>query len=286
MRADDRRHRITDAALSFSSNLVHLTETQLAEGLPDAPPEGEPWFGYLHDPRSVALYLELRLWAESARLFSARANTRAVEIARIHHRAYRDLTGALVGIDAQTFDQPPADGEWPVRTVVNHITIAELAFTRLIDWAVQRQRRGNGMPMEMPTDEVEARHAEIDAAGLMEDVMATYASIHQEAIDATNHLSGSDLEAVGVWWEGYPVTVWFRMHRYAAHLREHTIQIDKTLAALEQSPTESERLARGIHLALADVEIALSLDLVTTATEFDALAEEFETQRERLTRRQ
>ncbi len=47
----------------------------------------------------------------------------------------------------------------------------------------------------------------------------------------------------------------FRMHRIEEHLRQHTIQLDKTLAVI-RPPTEAHRLVRNIYNALADIESA------------------------------
>ncbi len=49
----------------------------------------------------------------------------------------------------------------------------------------------------------------------------------------------------------------FRLHRFESHLRQHTIQIDKTLAAIGRAPTEVQRLNRLIYTALADAESQL-----------------------------
>jgi hypothetical protein len=48
----------------------------------------------------------------------------------------------------------------------------------------------------------------------------------------------------------------FRLHRFEEHLRQHTVQLDKTLAAIGRPPTEAHRLVRNIYNALADVELA------------------------------
>jgi hypothetical protein len=46
----------------------------------------------------------------------------------------------------------------------------------------------------------------------------------------------------------------FRLHRFEEHLRQHTIQLDKTLAGIGRPPTEAYRLVRNIYNVLADVE--------------------------------
>ena len=47
----------------------------------------------------------------------------------------------------------------------------------------------------------------------------------------------------------------FRLHRFEEHLRQHTIQLDKTLLGIGRPPTEAHRLVRNIYNALADVEM-------------------------------
>jgi hypothetical protein len=46
----------------------------------------------------------------------------------------------------------------------------------------------------------------------------------------------------------------FRLHRFDSHLRQHTIQIERTLQQLGVDPTESKRLLRLIYNALAQAE--------------------------------
>ena len=57
-----------------------------------------------------------------------------------------------------------------------------------------------------------------------------------------------------IFWESTPMPLEFRLHRFDAHLRQHTIQIEKTLKAIGLPFTEAKRLLRLIYAALADVE--------------------------------
>jgi hypothetical protein len=43
---------------------------------------------------------------------------------------------------------------------------------------------------------------------------------------------------------GTAITVGFRLGRWSSHLREHTIQVDKTMTALGRQPREVDRLIR------------------------------------------
>ena len=47
----------------------------------------------------------------------------------------------------------------------------------------------------------------------------------------------------------------FRLHRFEEHLRQHIVQLDKTLAVI-RPPTEAHRLVRNVYNALADIESA------------------------------
>jgi hypothetical protein len=44
------------------------------------------------------------------------------------------------------------------------------------------------------------------------------------------------------------------LHRFDAHLRQHTIQAEKTILAVIGAPSEARRLVRIIYAALAEVE--------------------------------
>jgi hypothetical protein len=55
-------------------------------------------------------------------------------------------------------------------------------------------------------------------------------------------------------WVHYDVDVRFRLHRFAAHVAEHTIQCEKTLAALDWRPTEGRRIARRLGALVGEIE--------------------------------
>jgi hypothetical protein len=51
--------------------------------------------------------------------------------------------------------------------------------------------------------------------------------------------------------------VQFRLLRFDSHLRQHTIQVEKTLEATGRGPNEARRLIRILYAALAELEAAL-----------------------------
>jgi hypothetical protein len=69
----------------------------------------------------------------------------------------------------------------------------------------------------------------------------------------------------------------FRLHRFDSHLRQHTIQIEKTLGLLGHYPTEAVRLLRLIYASLAQVEGALLGASETGTAEQDRVADTIHT---------
>jgi len=55
-------------------------------------------------------------------------------------------------------------------------------------------------------------------------------------------------------WTQFDVDVRFRLHRFAAHLIEHGIQCEKTLAALGVSVPEGRRIVRRLTALLGEIE--------------------------------
>jgi hypothetical protein len=253
--ADDA---LTISTLSFARSLAAMSETALTRDWPIPSPVGGFWYGYDDTAREVAfrVYQQLRdLATEIAR--SRQPATEAQRILAQHQIAYRDLTGALAGVRNDEFDLVPAEGEWPLRTVLYHIALTERGFHALIDWAVARRRAGDDRPIEMPDDHRDAVSDPIVELGTLDEVIGRYDALHQRVIRDFVGLDAADLDAPNVWWEGYEVPARFRLHRFDTHLREHTIQVDKTLAGINHPPSEPERLARLIHRALGEVEGAL-----------------------------
>ena len=183
-----------------------------------------------------------------------------------YHAAYRDLQAILIGLDESLLNPPPAPEEWPLRVILGHTLAAEREFFARIWHAVQHHRAADVAedeelaPVEMTPEEVVA------FVGSFEDfertmnrlsitgILAFYDSLHKRVLRELTDIKGFELEAESLWWEGTPYTVEFRLHRLDAHLRQHTVQIEKTLDALDHPPSEARRLLRLIYAALADVD--------------------------------
>jgi len=185
-----------------------------------------------------------------------------------YHYAYRDLQAILLNADEGLLDTPPAKEEWPLRVILGHIMAAEREFFARIWFAVQ-QYRGNSVDNE-DTEQEETREMtgeEVEEfVGSYDDfertmnrlslagILALYDSLHKRVLREITDIRGLELEASSLWWEGIPLPVEYRLHRLDSHLRQHTIQVEKTIEALTEPPSEAQRLLRLIYTALAEVE--------------------------------
>jgi hypothetical protein len=84
--------------------------------------------------------------------------------------------------------------------------------------------------------------------------MAYFEQLHQRVLDAFIDMRDEELYAASVFWETTPMPVRFRLHRFDAHMRQHTIQMEKARLQLGLPHPEALRLWRLIFAALAEVE--------------------------------
>jgi uncharacterized damage-inducible protein DinB len=162
-----------------------------------------------------------------------------------YHHAYRDLTGALAGLRDEDLDRVPKEGEWPLREVIVHMLGAEHGF--LADeeeagdrWPTWRKEHGYAAPESVP--------------GGIADVRNAMFEIHRRVLRELDDLRDEELEKPAGFWDGLK-PIRFRVHRFEAHMIQHTIQVDKTLEWLGRAPTEARRLVRIVYRDLAAVEM-------------------------------
>ena len=201
--------------------------------------------------------LAARLLAE--RSASGTTLTAAQHILEQYQAAYRDLQAVTLGLSDKTAAREPAEGEWPLLRAVLHIVGAERAFYAVNHYAVERLRVAEERPEEMPDETWEAYWFSDDFEQVIESqslskAMAYYDTLHQRVIADFAGIQEAELEAPAVFWEGEPMPVEFRLHRFDSHLRQHTIQVEKTLIMLDLQPSEAKRLLRLNYNALAEVE--------------------------------
>ena len=238
---------------------------------------GREWKWGVYDEEGLRFALlmthhELRDLA--VRLAAKRSTrTQAQAVLAQYHQAYRDMTGVLASVRAEDLDRAPAEGEWPVRAVCEHMLGAEYGFLRVCRIALERHRAGKaGEPSEAEWDAASAPYIDARkeatatlAAATTEQLRDAFAAIHIRNLRELGDITDAEIDLPSWFWDGsQPIR--FRLHRFEEHLRQHTIQLDKTLAGIGRPPAEAHRLVRNIYNALADVEMEPAKDDALRAT--------------------
>jgi uncharacterized damage-inducible protein DinB len=244
-----------------------VTVTQAVErlvrasvGLPDADLEKSfAWEEYDEDGLRFALlaaHLQLRettATVAAARLGAGKPFTEAQRILAQIHEAYRDLIGALAGTSEEELDVAPPDEQWPLREILKHVLATEKGFLAAIEVALDCARAGHDSKPDEAAWRAKRQPAE-DPGGSRADALNALFRSHVAILRSLDTVTDPELATPSWFWEdkGYPIR--FRMHRFEEHLRQHTVQVDKTLVALGHPPTEAERLVRNLYHALAGLE--------------------------------
>ena len=227
-----------------------------------------PWAWGDYDSEGVRfahfrVYEELRALAISiaaARAVAGRTPTQAHLILTQYHVAFCDLRAALLGLSDDDASRAPADGEWPIKQVVAHIAGADIGFYVAVQHALHRSRAGDSSPAPIPGDAWDALigldEQSFDAvmSGPWSDLLAYHQFFHQRILDDFSPITEDELDLLSKYWENQPMSIRFRLGRFDSHMRQHTVQIDKTLITLGRAPGEAPRLLRLIYAALGEVE--------------------------------
>lgn len=215
------------------------------------------WIGGSHEEVRYGAYrvqeLLERAEVEARRVLAGRAIDGGLAAALIAPAgaARWDLHGLLAPLLAADLDGDPGGDEWTVRRTLGHVINGQRAYGWATAWW-----QGKGYDVDDPDlppaapDEVYEGLPDEDGpemAGSLGDLQSRLDAILDQSAERLAGLPEERL-GFGTRWSGFAVTVGFRIGRWSSHLREHTIQVEKTLAMLGRAPTEPERLAR---LALA-----------------------------------
>jgi hypothetical protein len=257
--------------------LIDLTDTALARPLPDelarartdvlaaatdilATPDSSlaglwTWTGEAENEIRYGAYraaeaLE-RAESEAGRMLAAgdAAETLASRVVAAATAARWDLHGLVLPLPEETLDADPGGDEWTIRLVLGHILSGQRAYGWSTAWWAANPYRK--MDPEMPTRVPEDLFATLpdeattEAEGSWADLRARFDEILDRAIERLAGTPDRVLEQ-GSRWMYFPVTVGFRMGRWSSHIREHVIQLEKTLALLGRVPSEPERLVRHV----------------------------------------
>ena len=177
---------------------------------------------------------------------SAPARQESAASASMAHadRALGDLLGLLAGQPDELLDLSPGPGDWDLRTVLHHVLKVELNYASAVRWA---RLRTPDQPLALP-DELRQQDASTPADGSLAEIMARLARARAATSEFADEIRPDELELPTVW-AGHRVDILFRLHRFAAHLTEHTIQVEKVLHSLDRDPAEARQVVRATWAA-------------------------------------
>lgn len=216
-------------------------------------------FGILRTTEEVA---DAAVEIAARRADAGAAPSRAARILGRYLVAWRELWSVADRADP-AIDTPPLEGEWPLRTILDHLVEAELGFLVTIRNGLDHFRAGTPPRLvDLDSDEQWLALAEVDEpawraafAGSLDDIRAFHRANRDRIVGRLADLSDAELAADSPFWDGQRANR-FRLGRFESHLRQHTIQAEKAVQATMGAPREVERLLRLLARATGDVEAA------------------------------
>ena len=170
---------------------------------------------------------------------------RAADLMAPATAAWWDLHGLLLPLPDAAWDAKPGGEEWTVRQTLGH-TIATVRGYAAVTawWQAQGLPADRNLPTARPSHIYDVLPSdEEEATGSPAEVLDRLSA----ALDqSTERLAGLPPHRLnfGTRWVGFALDIGFRMGRWSSHIREHTVQVEKTLAMLGHTPTEVDRLIR------------------------------------------
>lgn len=194
--------------------------------------------------------------AETALRSGGQERGRAGDLIAPATAARWDLQGLLIPLPDAAWDADPGGGEWTIRETLGHVIGGQRSYGVVTAWWQERAYAANDAELpsavsdavreELPTDEAEGEGTPAEIRDRLDLVL-----------DRTSErLSGlpPDRLAYGARWAGFAVDIAFRFGRWSSHIREHSVQVEKTLVMLDRRPTEVDRLIRLVLAAWGRAE--------------------------------
>ncbi|MFN2521115.1 MAG: DinB family protein [Candidatus Limnocylindria bacterium] len=240
---------------AFESSLAKLARIDDAKLEQDS-----PWLDGTADVRYVVVYSAMEREQQAAAAAPPPEHESAL-ILRIAQTAFGDLRGLLCGVPAEALDAVPREGQWTVRETLAHAIATERSYLDAVLYALER---GDGDPVARPASRRPSPDAH-DTGGDAVDIAQRFGQRRAETDAALAALDRVQLALPSVW-SGFSIDVRFRLHRFASHLVEHTIQAETALDALGLRGSDAARAARrisalrGSHERTTTAETVADLD--------------------------
>jgi hypothetical protein len=247
---------LSEAVARFGRAFVHAPDTRMdaAWAWDDYDSEGA---------RFAALVTYGELCELAVRIADARRDRPPSTAQRIlgqYHVGWRELEALLLGLEDDEAQRAPAKDAWSIREVLAHIAETDATFYVIARFAYERAQAGQA-PEQAPyayydqvlgTDD-ELRHI---LARPLSQLWASCAQHHARVLADLSTIDDQLIDAGALFWESASYPIRYRLHRFDAHIRQHSIQVEKTLRDLGRQPTEARRLVRLVYRALGEVESA------------------------------
>ena len=241
--------------------------SSLVANLPDSKLD-TPWHWKGHDEgvRFACFVTLLELRQLSVKLAADRAGgvklppvTSAQRILSHYHSAFMDLQAEIHGVDQKNAAKAPGKKQWSPQVIYSHILETEMAFTAVIRYALEGHRTQKWLPEHIPEKEYPRLYGMKEKAlsqllnSSLKKMSAFHSEFHEKILHEFSGITDKELAMPATFWEETRFHVGYRLHRYEAHLRQHIIQMQKTLEATGNKSNEGKRILRVLFAALADV---------------------------------
>lgn len=157
-----------------------------------------------------------------------------------------DLQGLSLSLPDPAWDADPGHQEWTVRQTMAHVIGSQryygvgTAWWQAQAYAAEDPTLPTMTPESvyegLPGEEAEGEGTSFEVRDRLDDVV-------DRSSEALGGLPAERL-GFGARWSGFAVDIDFRLGRWSSHIREHTVQVEKTMAMIDHRQTENDRLVR------------------------------------------